>query len=239
METSFGFEHFLSHLDIVGRSVLCVLCLLSASSWTAALGKAWQTWKLSRQEGRALARWSLEVRAGVVGAGGSDPWARIARRGITSSELLSSADPDAALRLSSPEQLVATSLGRAVQEEVESLEKGLVLVATTSSAAPFVGLFGTVWSIYHALVAIGRTGEGGLDKVAGPVGEALVMTGIGLAVAIPALLLYNALGAWQRALGFRLEGFAQEVFAHLATRSARSVEQALGARRDVVAAGRT
>ena len=78
-------------------------------------------------------------------------------------------------------------------------------------------------SIY-ALVAIGQSGEGGLDKVAGPVGEALVMTGIGLAVAIPALLAYNALCAWQRGLGFRLEGFAQDVFERLATGPLRKAE---------------
>lgn len=221
MDTSFGFEHFLSHLDNVGRLVLAILAVLSVSSWTVAARKAWQAWALSRREKRVLARWSIS-RELVADPSGNDPWSRILRRGRSMVESLSNAAPEAQLSLRAPEELVATSMGRAVQEEIEEMESGLVLVATTSSAAPFVGLFGTVWSIYHALVAIGQSGEGGLDKVAGPVGEALVMTGIGLAVAIPALLAYNALGAWQRGLGFRLEGFAQEVFAHLATGRGRT-----------------
>jgi biopolymer transport protein ExbB len=221
MDTSFGFEHFLSHLDNVGRLVLAILGILSVSSWTVAARKAWQAWTLARREKRVLARWSVS-RELVPDPSGSDPWSHVLRRGLSTVRSLSNASPEAALSLRAPEELVATALGRSVQEEIEEMERGLVLVATTSSAAPFVGLFGTVWSIYHALVAIGQSGEGGLDKVAGPVGEALVMTGIGLAVAIPALLAYNALGAWQRGLGFRLEGFAQEVFVHLATGRGRT-----------------
>ena len=107
-------------------------------------------------------------------------------------------------------------LSRAVQEEEERLGAGLATVATASAAAPFVGLFGTVWSIFHALVAIGSDGAAGLDRVAGPVGEALVMTGIGLAVAVPALLFYNLLGTLQRRLSSRLEGFAQELYVRMA-----------------------
>ena len=84
-----------------------------------------------------------------------------------------------------------------LDEETTRLENGLTVLATVGATAPFVGLFGTVWGVYHALVAIGMSGAGTLDKVAGPVGEALIMTGLGLAVAIPAVVGYNWLHAQQ------------------------------------------
>jgi biopolymer transport protein ExbB len=88
---------------------------------------------------------------------------------------------------------IATSVQRAVDAVQLRLQNGLALLATVGSTAPFVGLFGTVWGIYHALVAIGVSGQASIDKVAGPVGEALIMTAIGLAVAVPAVIGYNGL----------------------------------------------
>jgi biopolymer transport protein ExbB len=85
------------------------------------------------------------------------------------------------------------------------------VLATVGATAPFVGLFGTVWGVYHALVAIGMSGAGTLDKVAGPVGEALIMTGLGLAVAVPAVVGYNALSRANRVLAARLDAFAYEL----------------------------
>ncbi|MGH8771254.1 MAG: MotA/TolQ/ExbB proton channel family protein, partial [Burkholderiales bacterium] len=90
-------------------------------------------------------------------------------------------------------------------------------LASIGATAPFVGLFGTVWGVYHALVAIGVSGTGTLDKVAGPVGEALIMTGIGLAVAVPAVLGYNAFVRANRVYLARLDTFAHELFAFLVT----------------------
>ena len=101
--------------------------------------------------------------------------------------------------------------------ECACLEAGQTLLATVSSTAPFVGLFGTVWGIYHALLAIGDAGAAGLQEVAGPVGEALIMTGIGLAVAIPASMAYNAFARERRNLRTGLEAFAHELLAMLAT----------------------
>ncbi|HZX31227.1 MAG TPA: MotA/TolQ/ExbB proton channel family protein, partial [Rhodocyclaceae bacterium] len=109
------------------------------------------------------------------------------------------------------------SLKRAIDEDRSHLEFGQTFLATVASAAPFVGLFGTVWGIYHALIAIGMSGQGTLDKVAGPVGEALIMTGIGLAVAIPAAIAYNAFARANRNTLSRLNSFAYDVFAFLAT----------------------
>ena len=95
------------------------------------------------------------------------------------------------------------------------LESGLTMLATIGATAPFVGLFGTVWGVYHALVAIGMSGAGTLDKVAGPVGEALIMTGLGLAVAIPAVMAYNWLARANRVLTAQLDAFAFELMSFL------------------------
>ena len=98
-----------------------------------------------------------------------------------------------------------------LDEETTRLENGLTVLATVGATAPFVGLFGTVWGVYHALVAIGMSGAGTLDKVAGPVGEALIMTGLGLAVAIPAVIGYNWLTRANRVLAAKLDAFAYEL----------------------------
>ena len=95
--------------------------------------------------------------------------------------------------------------------EITSLKRGLAVLATVGATAPFVGLFGTVWGVYHALVAIGVSGAGTLDRVAGPVGEALIMTGLGLAVAIPAVVGYNWLTRTNRVLIAKLDAFAYEL----------------------------
>ena len=102
-----------------------------------------------------------------------------------------------------------------LEDETTRLEYGLSVLATVGASAPFVGLFGTVWGVYHALVAIGMSGAGTLDKVAGPVGEALIMTGIGLAVAIPAVMAYNAFTRNNRVLTARLDAFAFELHSFL------------------------
>ena len=94
-------------------------------------------------------------------------------------------------------EFVTRTIKKVLDEEITRLENGLTVLATVGATAPFVGLFGTVWGVYHALVAIGMSGAGTLDKVAGPVGEALIMTGLGLAVAIPAVVGYNCADARQ------------------------------------------
>ena len=112
-------------------------------------------------------------------------------------------------------------LTRAMRSEISAqalrAESGLIVLASVGSTAPFVGLFGTVWGVYNALVSIGMTGQGTLDKVAGPVGEALIMTALGLAVAIPAVLAYNAFGRRNRLVAAELDAFAHDLFSLLTT----------------------
>jgi len=113
--------------------------------------------------------------------------------------------------------LLTRTMRRVIDEETTSLENGLTVLASIGATAPFVGLFGTVWGVYHALVAIGAGGMASLEQIAGPVGEALIMTGLGLAVAIPAVLGYNAMVRSNRVLLGRLDSFAHDLFAFLTT----------------------
>ena len=117
----------------------------------------------------------------------------------------------------SAEDFLTRSLKRAIDQDKARLEGGLTFLATVASSAPFVGLFGTVWGIYHALMAIGMSGQSGLDKVAGPIGEALIMTGLGLAVAIPSAVAYNVFVRLNRNTMVQLNSFAHDVFAFLST----------------------
>ena len=117
----------------------------------------------------------------------------------------------------SPAEFITRAMRRVVDEETSRMESGLTVLASVGSTAPFVGLFGTVWGVYHALINIGLSGQGTLDKVAGPVGEALVMTALGLAVAIPAVLAYNTLVRANRVVLAQLDSFAHDLFAFLTT----------------------
>lgn len=108
---------------------------------------------------------------------------------------------------------------RVIDEETSRFESGLTLRASLGGTAPFVGLFGTVWAVYHALINIGMSGQGTLDKVAGPVGEALIMTALGLLVAVPAVLAYNAFVRSNRVVLARVDAFAYNPFAVLTTGS--------------------
>jgi len=111
----------------------------------------------------------------------------------------------------SAQDFLTRTIKKVLDEETTRLENGLTVLATVGATAPFVGLFGTVWGVYHALVAIGMSGAGTLDKVAGPVGEALIMTGLGLAVAIPAVVGYNWLTRANRVMVAKLDAFAYEL----------------------------
>jgi biopolymer transport protein ExbB len=104
-------------------------------------------------------------------------------------------------------------LRNGIEQEAARIERGLTVMASAGSASPYIGLFGTVWGIYHALVNISISGQGTLDQVAGPVGEALIMTGLGLAVAIPAVLAYNAFTRRNRVWLARLDAFAHDLYA--------------------------
>jgi biopolymer transport protein ExbB len=232
MNTSLGFAHFLAHADGVARFILGVLLVMSVGTWYLIATKGVQVFRLrGRSEAFLDAFWeapNLEAVARRIRENGAtDPFSHLVHHGFTAIEQHSRCRTGShsgcecggasLVDSGAPDELLTRALKRAIEEDRSRLEFGQTFLATVASSAPFVGLFGTVWGIYHALIAIGLSGQGTLDKVAGPVGEALIMTGIGLAVAIPAAIAYNTFARANRNVLSRLNSFAYDVFVFLAT----------------------
>jgi len=222
MQTELGFAHFLAHTDAVGRFLLVVLASMSVASWYLIVTKALAIWRIRRRGREFLARfWNAtdlkEVAQYLQKTGVADPYAHMTHHALRAAEQYRNKTGSRLLEAGSADEYLTRALRRAMEQDTARLEYGQTLLASVASSAPFVGLFGTVWGIYHALLNIGLSGQGTLDKVAGPVGEALIMTAIGLAVAIPAVLAYNAFSRSNRLLLAELDGFAHDLFAFLST----------------------
>ena len=216
-----GFAHFLAQADGVGRIVLGLLLLLSVASWYLIVTKWLGNYLAQRQAQAFLQRfWQGGSRSGLgqrVRAEKIDnAFARLALSAVDAADEAAQGDDNLATAGGLAEYLTRT-LNNAIDQEAAASEHGLTVLASAGSAAPYIGLFGTVWGIYHALVQIGLSGQGTLDKVAGPVGEALIMTAIGLAAAIPAAIAYNAFARANRNTLTQLNAFAYDVFAFLST----------------------
>ncbi|WP_421794242.1 MotA/TolQ/ExbB proton channel family protein [Hydrocarboniphaga effusa] len=189
VENPYGIGALWAQGDFVAKGVLVMMLIMSGATWYIMIVKFIDQAKLSKQAQAANAGFwsSRSVEEGKSALAPGTPFWYIADRGIAASQhhegtLVEQID------LSS---WITMSINRAVDEIQSRLQGGLAVLATVGSTAPFVGLFGTVWGIYHALTAIGISGQASIDKVAGPVGEALIMTAIGLAVAVPAVMGYN------------------------------------------------
>ncbi|MGB7990420.1 MAG: MotA/TolQ/ExbB proton channel family protein [Candidatus Methylophosphatis roskildensis] len=225
MNESLGFAHFLAHTDVVARVLLVILCAASIGTWFFIVVKGVSNWRQSRNGNRFLDRfWSAaslgEIANQMSTHGVTDHYSHLVHHGFSAVDALRGDRPASARGLiasGSPDDFLTRSLKRGIDQTRARLEYGQTFLASVASSAPFVGLFGTVWGIYHALIAIGISGQGTLDKVAGPVGEALIMTGIGLAVAIPAALAYNFFARATRNTLAELGSFAHDVFALLST----------------------
>lgn len=218
---SLGFAHFLTETDGVGRSVLAALLLLSIASWYLIVTRALANAIAQRRAEEFLRRFwqasSLSEVETTLGAHAADnAFAALARKSLDA--LADSGRESLAVAGGMAEYLTRT-LNNEVDREAATAEYGLTVLASAGSAAPYIGLFGTVWGIYHALVQIGLSGQGTLDKVAGPVGEALIMTALGLAVAIPAVLAYNAFNRRNRVWLARLESFAHDLYVLLTVKA--------------------
>lgn len=175
--------------DWVTRGTFILLLLMSAATWYILFVKLWEQQRMFTESKRASAEFwkSPSVSEGIGKLREGSPYWYVAERGLSASEhhegtLVERIDLS---------EWITMSVNRAVNEVGVRLQSGLAVLATVGSTAPFVGLFGTVWGIYHALTAIGISGQASIDKVAGPVGEALIMTALGLAVAVPAVWAYN------------------------------------------------
>ena len=216
-----GFAHFLTHTDSVGRLVLGILLLLSVASWylifTRALGNV-----LARKRSDAFLQrfWNAqslqEVQQMLAQDAPDSPATHLVRKSL---EALGHSNQAGLAVAGGLGEYLTRTLSNAVDQEAADCEYGLTILATAGSAAPYVGLFGTVWGIYHALVQIGMSGQGTLDKVAGPVGEALIMTALGLAVAIPAVLAYNAFNRRNRMWMAKLESFSHDLYVLLTVKA--------------------
>ena len=205
-----GFQQFWDQGDGITRSVAALLLFMSVSAWVLIFWKGWLLRRVRTDLSRAVpAFWSatdLDVAQRQL-----DVFDR--ERVLTPLVAAATAQPNAnSLEgLGHRESQLTRRLRDALHTVVTQLQVGQVLLASIGSTAPFIGLLGTVWGIYHALVGISTAGSISIERVSGPVGEALVMTAAGLAVAIPAVLAYNIFGKMVGACEAELEGFAHDL----------------------------
>ena len=205
-----GFGQFWSQGDFITRGVAVLLLAMSISAWVVIFWKAW----LLRRVRQDLARAVAAFWGAPSVAQGRDQLLRFDREAVLS-PLLAAAMADPIGGTLESKGHVDSQLTRRLRDALHGvlaqLQFGQVLLASIGSTAPFIGLFGTVWGIYHALVGISTAGSITIERVSGPVGEALVMTAAGLAVAIPAVLAYNVFGKFVGACEAELEGFAHDL----------------------------
>ena len=189
VDNPYGLKALWSQGDIVARSTLVILVIMSMGSWYVIFTKLYeQRQMLKSARDSADSFWKASsVKAGVGTLVEGSAFRYIAEQGIKASEH----HEGTMVEQIDKHTWISMSVDRAVGSIQGRLQDGLAVLATVGSTAPFVGLFGTVWGIYNALVKIGISGQASIDKVAGPVGEALIMTAIGLAVAVPAVMGYN------------------------------------------------
>ena len=220
-ESTLGFGHFIAHSDAVGKTLLVVLVAMSVLSWAIIVIKGLTLAVRKRRSASFLNFFwnatSLDaVSHEIATHGAHDPFSHLASHAMQAQTHHARYGAAKLEEAGSASDFVTRTIKKVLDEETTRLENGLAVLATVGATAPFVGLFGTVWGVYHALVAIGMSGAGTLDKVAGPVGEALIMTGLGLAVAIPAVVGYNWLTRANRVVLSRLDAFAYEVHTFVA-----------------------
>jgi biopolymer transport protein ExbB len=212
VDNPYGLEALWKGGDIVAKVTLAILALMSMGSWYIIITKVYEQFRMGAQA-RAADKtfWNApSVRQGAEKLKDGSPYRFIAESGLEATNkhtgLLGNVDLNT---------WISMSIQRAIDNVQSRTQDGLAFLATVGSTAPFVGLFGTVWGIYHALTAIGIAGQASIDKVAGPVGEALIMTAFGLAVAVPAVLGYNWLVRRNKAAMDMVRGFAADLHAVL------------------------
>jgi len=221
-EVSSGLLGFWTQADAVGKGAALLLFAMSIATWYLIATKTAQLWRVRRQAERAQdAFWDAPQLARAVeqiqSAAPDSPFAVLAAEGAAAHAHHAKHVRGGLAESLDMSEFMTRALRRAVQRASAGLDSGLALLASVGATAPFVGLFGTVWGIYHALIGIGFTGQATIDKVAGPVGEALIMTAFGIAVAVPAVLAYNFLLRSHRVIGQELDGFAHDLHAYLTT----------------------
>jgi biopolymer transport protein ExbB len=212
VDNPYGLEALWKGGDMVAKTTLLILVIMSMGSWYIIITKVYEQYKMLRH-GRNAEKtfWKApSVKQGAEGLKKASPYRFIAETGLEATArhtgLFGGVDMN---------EWISMSITRAIDNVQSRTQDGLAFLATVGSTAPFVGLFGTVWGIYHALTAIGIAGQASIDKVAGPVGEALIMTAFGLAVAVPAVLGYNWLVRRNKSVMEQVRSFGSELHAVL------------------------
>ncbi|MDF3036980.1 MAG: exbB5 [Paucimonas sp.] len=215
-----SFGHYWAQADAISHSVGYLLLAMSVVSWYYILSKSWSFWRARVSINALEAFWQAPTMDDAVAmlkqADKEAVFLPLAEQGIKAANL----QPQAASLNAASDlgELVTRTLRREINRVSARIESGLTLLASIGSTAPFVGLLGTVWGIYHALSSISASsGAIQIDKIAGPVGEALIMTAAGLTVAIPAVLAYNAFTRANRLTLAELDAFAHDLHAYFTT----------------------
>lgn len=224
-----GMAYAWQQADYVSKSIAIVLVIMSVLSWMVIVIKAFQLMRLNGMKRRALGFWRANsFKEGVESLGGvakNNPFSELAIAGHAANEHQYDRSSELHRRFDLSDWL-ARCLKEVLDDHVAKLQSGLAILASIGSTAPFVGLFGTVWGIYHALKMIGISGDASLAQVAGPVGESLIMTAFGLFVAIPAVLGYNAVARNNKSAVHQLSRFAHDLHAFFLTGARVNLEQA-------------
>jgi biopolymer transport protein ExbB len=205
-----GFEHLWNEGDAVIQTVALILLLMSVAAWVLIVWKGWLLARVRKDLPGAIdAFWAAPDMASAQQAlsaadreGVLLPLVQAANQAVAPGSIAAQAQPQAQL---------TRRLRDSLHDVLARLQAGQVLLASVGAVSPFVGLFGTVWGIYHAMLGLSSEGGATLEKIAGPVGEALIMTAAGLAVAIPAVLAFNVFGRLIAACESDLEGFAHDL----------------------------
>jgi biopolymer transport protein ExbB len=223
MNQAFGLTQLWSQGDWVTRFVALLLLVMSLASWMVIITKALAIRRAASQAKAVESFWhgsDLADGLNKLGSEADNPFRQLAVEGREAAahhrQQSSAAKPQLHDTMDISDW-ITRCLRNSIDESTAKLQSGLAVLASVGSTAPFVGLFGTVWGIYHALLSIGMAGQASIDKVAGPIGEALIMTALGLAVAIPAVLGYNALVRANKGVTQKLNRFAHDLHAYYVT----------------------
>ncbi len=209
VDNPYGLKALWTQGDVVAHTTLIIMAIMSMGSWYVIFTKLFEQHSMMKSaRSSADAFWKAgTVKAGVGALQEGSAFRFIAEQGIKASEHHEGTMVEAIDK----HTWISMSVDRAVGSVQNRLGDGMAVLATVGSTAPFVGLFGTVWGIYNALVKIGISGQASIDKVAGPVGESLIMTAIGLAVAVPAVMGYNWLLRRNKAVMDQTKAFAGDL----------------------------
>lgn len=217
MSHNLGLAHFVAQIDTVGKVVLVFLVILSIATWYLVFTKGLANWLEARRAKVFLDQFwqhhsTDDLSVSLMRTRPDNAFSILAAEGLVATRNAAGYGMQKLAVAGGMSEFMTRAIRNGIDQESARCEHGLTILASAGSASPYIGLFGTVWAIYHALVNIGLSGQGTLDKVAGPVGEALIMTAIGLAVAIPAVFAYNAFNRRNRMWLARLDAFAHDLF---------------------------